>query len=83
MNYCCDELLVLGRTDLTGTQHAEANRIESDSVHSRAISGEIAERLRASLSNDPSQLPAFLRHRLGRLSEREQPSSLDSTVRDR
>ena len=54
-----------------------------DSVHSRAISDEVAERLRASLSNDPSPLPAFLSHRIDRLSADGRAVSLGSTVRDR
>jgi hypothetical protein len=56
-----------------------------DSVHSRAICTEVAERLRASLSNDPSPLPAFLRHRLDQLHEREEwsPSIVPSMKHDR
>jgi hypothetical protein len=56
-----------------------------DSVHSRAISDEIAERLRASLSNDPSPPPAFLRHQLDRLREMEDqsPSIVPSMKDDR
>jgi hypothetical protein len=56
-----------------------------DSVHSRAISDEIAERLRASLPNAPSPLPASLGRRLGRLREREQrsPSIVPSMKDDR
>ena len=56
-----------------------------DSVHSRAICGEIAKRLRASLSNHPSPLPAFLRHRLDQLREMEDrsPSVVPSMQDDR
>jgi hypothetical protein len=51
-----------------------------DSVHSRAICGEIAERLRASLSNT-SPLPAFL-DRLREVEDRS-PSIVPSMKDDR
>jgi hypothetical protein len=56
-----------------------------DSVHSRAISDEIAERLRASLPNAPSPLPVFLKHRLDQLREMEEwsPSIVPSLKDDR
>jgi hypothetical protein len=50
----------------------QADRL--DSVHTRAICGEIAERLRASLSNDPSPMPAFLERQLDQLRETEEQS---------
>jgi predicted transcriptional regulator len=45
-----------------------------DPVHSRAISDEIAERLRILLSKDRSPLPAHLRQRLDQLREMDEPS---------
>lgn len=50
----------------------QAHRL--DSVHIRAICGEIAERLRASLSNDPSRMPAALERQLDQLREMEEHS---------
>jgi len=45
-----------------------------DPIHSRAISAEIAERLRISLSKDQSPLPTLLRQRLDQLREMEEQS---------
>jgi hypothetical protein len=44
-------------------------------IHSRAICAEIGDRLRISLSNDQSPLPAFLKLRLDQLREREEEYS--------
>jgi hypothetical protein len=38
-----------------------------DQIHTRAICAEIADRLRISLSQDPSPLPTFLKLRLDQL----------------
>jgi hypothetical protein len=45
-----------------------------DQIHSRAISAEIAERLRISLSKDQAPLPTLLRQRLDQLREMEEQS---------
>jgi hypothetical protein len=50
----------------------QADRI--DPVHSRAISVEIAERLRILLSKDRSPLPTHLRQRLDQLREMDEPT---------
>lgn len=46
------------------------NRIEIDHTHSRAISQEIGERLRASLREEP-ELPPSIRNQIERLRELE------------
>lgn len=83
VNHCCDRLLVSWANGFDWiAMSKQVDRI--DSVHSRAICGEIAERLRASLSN-PSLLPAFLGHKLDRLREMEDrsPSIVPSMKDDR
>jgi hypothetical protein len=56
-----------------------------DTVHNRAICREIAKRLRASLSNDPSRMPAVLERQLDQLRELEEqfPSIVLSMQDDR
>jgi hypothetical protein len=51
------------------------NRIvRIDQIHSRAISNEVAERLRISLSKDQSDVPTSLSDQLDRLREMDEAS---------
>jgi hypothetical protein len=43
--------------------------VRIDPIHSRAISTEIAERLRMSLAKEQSEVPSSLKHQLDRLRE--------------
>jgi hypothetical protein len=52
----------------------KSRNVPIDQIHSRAICSEIADRLRISLSQDPSPLPTFLKLRLDQLRERDEDS---------
>jgi hypothetical protein len=52
----------------------ENRTVRIDSIHSRAISTEIAERLHVALAQEPAEVPSSLKRQIGRLSELDEES---------
>jgi hypothetical protein len=52
----------------------ENRTVRIDSIHSRAISTEIAERLRAALAQEPAEIPSSLKRQIDRLRELDEDS---------